>query len=194
MYWRLLGKPNQFLEPQLTLMGDVSGVSAAWRLLIWLGLFSLLTVTLASVFGGSVWGLRLWAIGENPLLAHDLGSSLTGYTFFALALANGLVGFAGALFAQRSYSVDINMGVGITISGLAGMLLGLLIARQRRRLPVVVSCVIVGAVLHKLVVFLALEAGMPGESFRLVTAVLLIVIFFALKAISIDLLRGLKWN
>lgn len=192
--WLVLNQPNQFLDPQLTLVGNVSGVTAAWFLLVWLGVISLFVVVFLSVLGGSVWGLRLRALGENPLLAHDLGASMTRYTFFALALANGLVGLAGALFAQRSYSVDINMGIGITITGLAGMLLGLLIARQRRRLPQVISFVILGAVLYRLVVFLALEAGLPAESFRLVTATFLIVVFFVLKTSGNDLLRGLKWN
>ena len=70
------------------------------------------------------------ALQRNPLLANDLAVSSTTHTFIALAAANGIVGLSGALFAQRSYSVDINMGVGVTIIGLAGMILGLALARQ----------------------------------------------------------------
>lgn len=192
--WLLLGKPNQFLDSQFTLAGDVTGIAAAWRLLIWLVLITGVVIVATSVFGRSFWGLRLRALGENPLLAHDLGASTTAYTFLSLAAANGLVGLSGALFAQRSYSVDINMGIGITISGLAGMILGLLLARQRRHLAIILGCVSVGAILLKLIVFLALEAGMPAESFRLVTAVLLVAIFFLLKTSGLDFLKGLKWN
>lgn len=192
--WLLLGKPNQFLDSRFTLAGDVTGVSAAWRLLVWLVLITGLVVTAVSVLGRSFWGLRLRALGENPLLAHDLGASTTAHTFLSLAAANGFVGLSGALFAQRSYSVDINMGIGVTIIGLAGMILGLLLARQRRRLAFVVSCVTLGAILLKLVVFLALEAGMPAESFRLVTSVFLVAIFFLLKSSALDFLKGLKWN
>jgi putative ABC transport system permease protein len=192
--WLLLGKPNQFLDSQFTLAGDVSGVAAAWRLLVWLILIATIVVMIVSAFGRCFWGLRLRALGENPLLAHDLGASTTKYTFVSLAAANGLVGLAGALFAQRSYSVDINMGVGVTITGLAGMILGILLSRQRRNLILVISCVIVGAILVKLITFLALEAGMPAESFRLVTAAFLVVIFFLVKNSAIDFLKGLKWN
>lgn len=192
--WLLLGKPNQFLDSQFTLVGDVAGIAAAWRLLIWLVVISALVIAVVSSVGRSVMGLRLRALGENPLLARDLGASTTTYTFFSLSAANGLVGLAGALFAQRSYSVDINMGIGITITGLAGMILGLLLARQRRHLTIVAGCIVVGAILHKLMVFLALEAGMPAESFRLVTAALLVLIFFLLKNAAMDFLKGLKWN
>jgi putative ABC transport system permease protein len=147
-----------------------------------------------SALGRSFWGLRLRALGENPLLAHDLGASMTKYTFYSLAAANGLVGLAGALFAQRSYAVDIGMGIGITITGLVGMILGLLLVRQRRSLTNIASCIVVGAILHKLIVFVALEAGMPAESFRLVTAAFLIVIFFLVNNAATDFLKTLKWN
>jgi putative ABC transport system permease protein len=192
--WMVLGKPNQFLDSQFTLVGDVTGVAAALRLLVWLIFITGLIVMTISTLGRSFWGLRLRALGENPLLAHDLGASTTKYTFLSLAAANGLVGLAGALFAQRSYSVDIGMGIGITITGLAGMILGLLLARQRRNLTIVALCIIVGAILHKLIVFLALEAGIPAESFRLVTATFLVAIFFLLKNSAMDFLKGLKWN
>lgn len=192
--WLLLGRPNQFLDSQFTLVGDVTGSAAAWRLLVWLVVIAALVITTVSTLGRSFWGLRLRALGENPLLEHDLGASATKYTFFSLAAANGLVGLAGALFAQRSYSVDIGMGIGITITGLAGMILGLLLVRQRRNLTIIACCIVVGAILHKLIVFVALEAGMPAESFRLVTAAFLVVIFFLLKNSAMDFLKGLKWN
>jgi putative ABC transport system permease protein len=190
----LLGKPNQFLDSQFTLVGDVTGSAAAWRLLVWLVAIAILVVAAISAFGRSFWGLRLRALGENPLLEHELGASITKYSFFSLAAANGFVGLAGALFAQRSYSVDINMGIGVTITGLTGMILGLLLTRQRRKLTIVAMCIFAGAILHKLIVFLALEAGMPAESFRLVTAVFLVGIFFLLKNSAMDFLKGLKWN
>jgi putative tryptophan/tyrosine transport system permease protein len=192
--WLILGRPNQFLDSQFTLVGEVSGIRAACTLLIWLIAITTATITIVSIWGRSYWGLRSRAVGENPLLANDLGVSSTAYTFICLAAANGLVGLSGALFAQRSYSVDINMGVGITIIGLASMILGLALARQRRILTIVCLCIVTGAIIFKVITFLALEAGMPAESFRLLVAILLVGIFLILRVSASDLLRGLKWN
>lgn len=192
--WMILGKPNQFLDSRFTLTGEISGINASCVLLAWLIVIAAATITVVSMWGRSYWGLRLRAVGENSLLASDLGVSSTAYTFISLAAANGLVGLAGALFAQRSYSVDINMGVGITIIGLAGMILGLALARQRRSLKIVCISIVAGAIVFKIVTFLALEAGLPAESFRLLIAVLLVGMFLILRVSTADLLRGLKWN
>ena len=192
--WLLLGKPNQFLDPKYTLVGEVTGVQGASLLLVWLLAICLIAFALLNFFSGSIWGLRARAIGENALLAQDIGSSETRYTFLGLALANGMVALAGSLFAQRSFSADINMGIGITITGLAGMLLGLLISRSHRRLVIILSSVIAGSILHKAVIFLTLEAGMPAEAFRLISAIVLVMVFFAVRSTSLDFLRKLKWN
>lgn len=192
--WLLLGKPNQFLEPTLTLVGDVSGFVWAWHLLLWLCVICAITVILLNVFAGSIWGLRVRAIGENPLLAHDIRVSESRYTFLCLSLSNGLVGLAGALFAQRSFSADINMGVGVTIIGLTGMILGLLLTRGRRKIFIIILSVLAGSILHRGVVFITLEAGMPAESFRLISALVLVLIFFLIKNASTSLLKNLKWN
>lgn len=192
--WLILGRPNQFLDPAYTLVGNVTGAAGARLLLAWLVVICGLTVGLLVVFSGSVWGLRARAVGENPLLANDLATSETRYTFLCLGLANGIVGLSGALFAQRSFSADINMGIGVTIVGIAGLVLGLLIARGRRKVPVILLCIIVASVLHKAVTFLSLEAGLPAESFRLVSALVLIATFFVIRSSSIEFLKSLKWS
>jgi putative ABC transport system permease protein len=192
--WLILGKPNQFIDSQFTLAGEVSGIRASCTLLVWLVVITTVTIVVMSAWGRSFWGLRLRAVGENPLLAKDLNVSSTAYTFLSLAAANSLVGLAGALFAQRSYSVDINMGMGVTIIGLAGMLLGLALARQRRVLAIVCISIAAGAMIFKIVTFLALEAGLPAESFRLLVAILLVGMFLILRVSASDLLKGLKWN
>lgn len=192
--WLLLGKPNLFLDSQKTLMGDLLGIDSSRMLLEWLLVFCATVVGLMICFSQSIWGLRLRAIGENPLLANDIKSSEGVYTFLGLGMANGLVAFSGALFSQRSFSADINMGVGQTILGLISMILGLLIAGNRRSTAIVVSSIILGAVIHKAVIFLTLEAGMPAEAFRLVSSFFFVVLFFAVRSTGINFLRGLKWS
>jgi putative ABC transport system permease protein len=192
--WMLLGKPNQFLDPNLALVGNIPGETGAWYLFAWVaGICGSLVLALAA-FSNSKWGLRVRAIGENALLARDLGTSESSYTLLSLGIANGIIGLAGALFAQRSFSADVNMGIGITLVGLAGMLLGLMISGGRRRILVVLGCLVIGAVSYKAVTFLALEAGFPAESFRLLTAILLLAVFFAIRASALEFLRSLKWS
>jgi len=192
--WILLGKPNQFIDPQFTLVGDVSGIVAALRLLGWLFFILVIIVVALHLLGQSTIGLRLRAIGENPLLANDVGCSQTAYTILALALSNGIVGLAGALFAQRSFSADINMGIGITITGLSGMILGLLIVGSHRKIWLIIGCLIIGSVLNKIIIFVVLDMGLPGETFRLITAMMLIFLFIFFNSSPAAFLKNLKWN
>jgi putative tryptophan/tyrosine transport system permease protein len=192
--WLVLGRPNQFLDPIHTLIGNVSGTAGIGYLLLWLVLICSLVSAALVIFAGSMWGLRTRAIGENPLLANDLGISESRYTFLGLALANGIVGLAGALFTQRSFSADINMGVGITILGLTGLVLALLIAGNRRTVLVLLLCIFVASILHKGITFITLEFGLPAESFRLISALVLLVTFFLVRASSIEFFKSLKWS
>lgn len=192
--WFLLSKPNQYLDKEMTLAGDRPDRLGILILLGWL--LALLTVIVISLclFANTSWGIRLRAIGENPLLARDVRASETGYIFLGLVSANALVGLAGALFAQRSFSADINMGLGMTITGLAGMILGLLLGGSYRSMPSNLLFVCCGAIVYKCLVFLTLEFGLPAESFRLVSAGVLVIAFFFLRFTRTDFLKGIRWN
>ncbi len=192
--WLVLGKPNQFLDPVYTLVSGATGVKASYILALWLIGYAILIIVLLKIFADSIWGLRLRAIGENPLLARDLGTKDSYYTFLGLALANGLVGLSGALFSQRSYSADINMGIGQTIIGLIIMIIGLLISRNKRLMIFILPSIVLGAIVHKGVIYLTLEAGMPAESFRLISALFFVILFFLIKKTGIDFLKKLKWS
>jgi putative ABC transport system permease protein len=190
----MLGRPNQPVSASATLAGNSLGVDGAIVLLVWL-LASLVVVGGGLLlYSRTMWGLRTRAIGENSLLARDLETSETIYTFVGLGIGNGVVGLAGGLFVQRSYSADINMGLGATIAGLAGMLLGLFLFSDRQKVAVTMVAVVTGAILYKLLIFLTLEFGMPAASFRLISALLLIGTFALLRAQSMRVLGGLKWN
>ena len=192
--WLILGKPNQFLDSQFTLSGSLVGVQAALTLFWWLLVICTVVVLVLRLFSTSIWGIKLRAIGENPLLANDLAISETKYTFIGLAIANGLVGLSGALFAQRSYSADINMGVGVTIVGLSGVILGLLFSRKRYSILVVLILIMLGSIANKAAIFLALEIGVPAESFRLMSATALAIIFLLVKSTDTNFLKEIRWN
>ncbi len=192
--WLVLQRPNRFIEPRYTLAGDTPGAVGAMHMATWALVIASAAGFLITILSKSIWGLRMRAIGENRLLSRDLGLSETNYTLLGLALANGLVGVGGGLFAQRSFSADINMGIGITIAGLAGLLLGLVFAGNHRRSSITVILILAGALVYKLVFFASLEFGIPPEAFRLISSSVLVVVFLAVSRAAMEVLRGLKWS
>jgi putative tryptophan/tyrosine transport system permease protein len=142
-------------------------------------LFSSLVVFVAWVLF-SIWvlarflrtdlGLGLRAAGGNAEASRALGLDTGLMVTLGLVLANGLVALAGALFAQYQGFANVSMGIGAIVSGLACLVLGegLLGRRTLRRQ---IAGTLFGTIAFRLLVALALVAGLPADALKLSTAV-----------------------
>src|SRR5437868_2050718 len=109
--WIILGKPNQFLENNYTLVGNIIGTRYNWLLLLYIVLIVFCTTGFLLALSETIWGLRVRAIGENPLIVSSITRCESVYYLALLALSNAIAATAGALFVRRSFSADVNMGV-----------------------------------------------------------------------------------
>src|SRR5262249_3208763 len=94
-----------------------------------------------------------------------------------LGLANALTAFAGALFAQLFGAADAHMGIGVVIIGLASVIVGMAIFPARTIMQATMAC-LVGAVLYRFAVALALNAdflGLQASDVQVVTALLVVL-------------------
>ena len=124
--------------------------SASWSNDISFGVvFFVLTLVLGIAFA---WFLRtdfgtvMRAAGDNPAMITAQGVDRRGTVERALALANGLVAFSGALIAQYQGFADVGMGVGTLVAGMAAVILGETLKPRRWRLGATIAMVAVGAV------------------------------------------------
>jgi putative tryptophan/tyrosine transport system permease protein len=192
--WVILAKPNQFLENSETLVGNSGGARYNVFLLVYVVAIVVLVTAFLALLSESIWGLRLKAIGENPLIVTSITRREPIYYVLLLALSNGVVATSGGLFVQRSFSADVNMGVGQTIVGLIAMIIGMLLASFTRKSSVILLSILLGSIFYKAVMFAILVFGLPAEYFRLASALALIVLFSVMRKTKIDLLKGLRWN
>lgn len=173
---RIMGRPNMALLGDATIFTPFEnmGIDPAYgRLAVVFGLV-LLSLFLIVRLLSSDFGLALRATGVNEQMVAAQGGSTGLYTYFGLALSNGLVGFAGALFAMTSSFADVTSGVGTIVVGLAAVILGQTIL-PGKRIWVAALAVIVGSILYRLAVAFALSSGMFGmqpSDLNLITAVL----------------------
>ncbi len=119
-------------------------------------------------------GLAIRATGSNPRMARSQGVATGAMVLVGLAISNALCALAGALFAQSQGGADISMGIGTIVIGLAAVIVGESIFPSRK-LWVMTLAAIVGAVLYRFFVALALNAdfiGLRAQDLNLVTAVL----------------------
>jgi putative ABC transport system permease protein len=93
---------------------------------------------------------------------------------WGLALSNALVALAGALFVQTQGGADISMGIGTIVIGLAAVIIGETILPARSLVITTLACIL-GAVLYRFFIALALNSdfiGLKAQDLNLVTAVL----------------------
>lgn len=119
-------------------------------------------------------GLSMRATGANDRMARAQGIATGGMIVLGVALSNGLVGMAGALFAQSQGAADVTMGVGVIVIGLASLIGGEALVTPRSVLRALIACV-VGAIVYRLAIAFALNAdvlGLQAQDLNLITAIL----------------------
>ena len=171
---RIMGKPNIALLSEPTLFTFIKGTHAN---LLTIATIVIATVFLLYAFLASQFGLALRATGINPKVSPSYGINVGLMTLIGLALSNALVAFAGALFAQAHGFADISMGTGTLITGLASVIVGESLFHKHHIAVILVSC-IVGSILYRLVIALALNAqvaGLQASDLNLVTAALVVL-------------------
>jgi putative tryptophan/tyrosine transport system permease protein len=160
---RLLGLP-----PSLTLFGTaVSGGSIATLILMAL-LAGGLAIGLTGFLGTDL-GLAMRAAGNNPQMAKAVAIDVDRMVVLGLAVSNGLIGLAGALFAQFEGFANIQMGIGALVTGLANLMVGEALL-GRRSVGRWIAGAVAGGVVFRLIVASAVRAGLNPNALKLVTA------------------------
>lgn len=115
-------------------------------------------------------GTAMRASGDNPHMICALGVSVDAATIFGLAISNGLIGLCGALMAQYQGFADVQMGVGMVVLGIASVIIGESLVGTRA-VGLLITGTVMGSVLFRLLVAIALRWGLNPNDLKLITAV-----------------------
>ena len=116
-------------------------------------------------------GLSIRATGDNPDMVRA-SSITTAFTItVGLAISNSLTALSGAVLAQYQKTADINLGTGMVIIGLASLIIGETIFRGRS-LWLKALGALVGCVVYRFIIAIALRLDVPSECLKLVSAVI----------------------
>jgi len=173
----VMGRSNVSLLDRATLVTRLHKIAPATA--AWSGdmAFGVVFLVLALAIGGLIaWFLRtdfgtaMRAAGDNPAMITAQGVDRRGMVELALALANGLVAFSGALIAQYQGFADVTMGVGTLVAGMAAVILGETLKPRRARLGGTIIMVAIGAIVFRALIALALRLGLNPIDLKLATA------------------------
>ena len=114
-------------------------------------------------------GMAMRATGDNVQMIRALGVNDASMIVFGLAISNGLVAFSGALLAQYQGFADVSMGIGMIVWGLASVIIGEALVGSNQVGMTLIGAVM-GSVLFRLLVAIALRWGLSPNDLKLITA------------------------
>ena len=134
-------------------------------------------------------GFLLRAVGDNPSLLTTLAVDKGFVKIVGLAIANGLVALSGCIFAQQQRFFDISVGTGTVVIGLASVIIGTSLCKLGKKPWIkVTTSVVLGSILYKGCVGLAVSFGFAASDMKLITAIL----FLLILVVTMDRKRGAK--
>lgn len=174
---RIMGAPNVPLIGEPTVFAQFIGDSGENAWLVQPALLAAIIVAAKlglDFFFSSQLGLAMRATGANPRMARAQGISTDRAILSGMALSNALIALAGALYVQTQGGADISMGVGTIVIGLAAVIIGETLIPSRT-LWIITLATVLGAILYRLFIALALTAdfiGLQAQDLNLITALL----------------------
>ncbi len=120
-------------------------------------------------------GYLLKCVGDNEVLVTTLGKNKENVKVLGLALANGFAALAGSIFAQHRGSFEISSGTGTLVIAVANVIIGLQLMNVFRNMKPTTS-VILGSIIYRACIGIAMFLGMPPSDLKIITSMLLLVV------------------
>jgi len=183
---KIMGKANIPLLNKTTIYPSDTTNGTTLNLLYAL-LISLLIVIvikiLLDLYMRTYSGKALLAVGASEQLVTTLSVNTGNMKIAGLMIANGLTALSGALMAQYQRFADVGMGSGTVVIGLAAVIIGRAVFGRVRFIQGSTS-VILGAIIYKVVVGIALKLGLDANWMKLATAVIFVLVIVLQRVIT----------
>ena len=177
---RIMQAPNLALLGEPTIFGTLINESNGyWMRCVVIGGVVIAAKFFLDWFFSTEMGLAMRATGSNLRMSQAQGIATSRSILLGMAISNGLIALAGAIFVQTQGGADISIGVGTIVIGLAAVIIGETILPAKKMLWITLSA-IVGAILYKFFIQIALSndtlraIGFGPQDVNLVTALLVV--------------------
>lgn len=158
--------------PTMALFGNLSLV---YRKLIVALIVALLCKLVLDWYFKTKSGLLLRAVGDNATLVTTLAKDKGRMKILGLVIANALVALSGCLVCQEQRSFASTMGTGQMVFGLATVIIGTTLFKKLGFVKGT-TAVVVGSIVYKFCIQVAISLGLPANLLKLITAALFLVI------------------
>lgn len=170
---RIMGKSNISLLSDKTVF-DYVGFANDYKYIIFFGLLIILLITLTNYFLQTGVGFALRATGNNQQMIRSMGINTNTTITLGLIISNAFVALSGSLVSQSQGFADAGMGIGTIVAGLASVIIGDALFKERNILWAIISAV-VGSIIYRGAIAVALSIGFDPTDLKLLTAILVVI-------------------
>jgi len=170
--WEKTGIDNMFNS--LVANFGIERFPSSWGIVIVMIVVIVLIKLIIDFYLKTEVGLALRATGNNKRMIRSLSANTDTLIILGIGLSNGLVALSGSLIAQNGGFADVGMGIGMIIIGLASVIIGEALFGVKTIARVTLA-VILGAIVYRIVVTLALRVDfLETGDMKLITALLVV--------------------
>ena len=116
-------------------------------------------------------GLSIRATGDNPDMVRASSINTAFTVTVGLCLSNAMTALSGAVLAQYQKTADINLGTGMVIIGLASLIIGETLMPRGKTCMKALGAIL-GSILYRFIIAIALRLDLPSECLKLISAVI----------------------
>jgi len=158
--------------PTMALFG---GVSLLYRKLIVSLILVVIFKIIIDLYFKTKSGLLLRAVGDNAALVTSMAKDKGSVKILGLVIANALVALSGCVVVQEQRAFSSTMGTGQVVFALATVIIGSTIFKKLSFVKGT-TCALVGSIIYKACIQIAITLGLPANLLKLITAVLFLII------------------
>ncbi len=178
---RIAGRANLPIYDKETIFdndfvnGIFTGAAATYKTLVIVLIITVIVKAALDWYLNTKSGYMLRAVGDNEIIVTSQGVDKGMIKIIGLAIANALVTLSGCIFAQQQRFFDASMGTGTMVIGLASVIIGTSLFKKASFMKITTR-VVIGSILYKACVALALRLGLPATDLKFITAALFLII------------------
>ena len=183
--YTIVGKPNEFLQVNTNtiysvLTKDMGNFIYSNRYLLVTIVLVIIVKLILDLYLRTKSGFLLRSTGDNPQLVVTLGKNPGTTKILGLAIGNGLIALSGSMNMQYIKAFNVSAGTGTLVMGLAAVILGTTLFKKVKFINATTS-VVLGMIIYKACISLAMQAGLPSQLTNLVISLLFVITLIVSK-------------
>ena len=124
---------------------------------------------------GTEFGASIRATGNNEVMIRSLGVNTDNIKLIGIIISNMLIALSGAILVQMNKYVDVQMGKGAIIYGLASIVIGEVFFRKFSNFGIKLFSCIFGCIVFYAIRTFVISRGLNANDMQLFSAIIVVI-------------------